>query len=51
MRELKLKPGEKAPEFTLKNQYGQEVSLSSLKGKKCSCHSTRLPGPACARSR
>ncbi|HOD15384.1 MAG TPA: redoxin domain-containing protein [Spirochaetota bacterium] len=34
MRELKLKPGEKAPEFTLKNQYGQEVSLSSLKGKK-----------------
>ncbi len=34
MRELKLKIGDKAPDFTLKNQDGQEVSLSSLKGKK-----------------
>ena len=34
MRELKLKPGDKAPEFTLKNQGGQDISLSSLKGKK-----------------
>jgi peroxiredoxin len=34
IRELKLKIGDKAPDFTLKNQGGQEVSLSSLKGKK-----------------
>jgi peroxiredoxin len=34
MNELKLKVGDKAPEFTLKNQYGQDVSVSSLKGKK-----------------
>jgi peroxiredoxin len=34
MRDLKLKPGDKAPEFTLKNQYDKEISLSSLKGKK-----------------
>ncbi len=34
MREIKLKIGDKAPDFTLKNQDGQEVSLSSLKGKK-----------------
>jgi peroxiredoxin len=34
MKELKLKVGEKAPEFTLKNQHGQDVSLSSLRGKK-----------------
>ena len=34
MKESKLKVGEKTPEFTLKNQYGQDVSLSSLKGKK-----------------
>jgi peroxiredoxin len=34
MKELKTKVGEKAPEFTLKNQHGKDVSLSSLKGKK-----------------
>jgi peroxiredoxin len=34
MREIKLKPGDRAPEFTLKNQNGQDISLSSLKGKK-----------------
>ncbi len=34
MRELKLKIGDRAPDFTLKNQDGQEISLSSLKGKK-----------------
>ena len=32
MREIKLKIGDKAPDFTLKNQDGQEISLSSLKG-------------------
>jgi peroxiredoxin len=34
MKELKLKIGDKAPEFTLSNQDGRDVSLSSLKGKK-----------------
>ncbi|MBP7737496.1 MAG: redoxin domain-containing protein [Spirochaetes bacterium] len=34
MRELRFKIGDKAPDFTLKNQDGQEISLSSLKGKK-----------------
>jgi peroxiredoxin len=34
MRELKLKIGDKAPDFTLKNQDGQEISLSSFKGRK-----------------
>lgn len=34
MKEIKIKPGDKAPEFTLKNQYGEEVSLASFKGKK-----------------
>jgi peroxiredoxin len=34
MKKIKLKPGKKAPLFTLKNQHGQEVSLAVLKGKK-----------------
>lgn len=34
MREMQLKSGDLAPDFTLKNQYGQDISLSSLKGKK-----------------
>jgi peroxiredoxin len=34
MREIKLKPGDKAPAFSLKNQYDREVSLASLAGKK-----------------
>jgi peroxiredoxin len=34
MREIKLKIGDKAPDFTLKNQEGRDISLSSLKGKK-----------------
>ncbi len=34
MREIKLKIGDMAPDFTLKNQDGQEISLSSFKGKK-----------------
>jgi peroxiredoxin len=34
MRDIKLKPGDKAPKFTLKNQHGEEISLASLKGKK-----------------
>lgn len=34
MRELKLKPGDPAPDFTLKNQKSEEITLSSLKGKK-----------------
>lgn len=34
MREIKLKIGDKAPDFTLKNQEGDEISLSSFKGKK-----------------
>jgi peroxiredoxin len=34
MKELKIKVGDKAPAFTLKNQYGQDVSLSSFRGKK-----------------
>jgi peroxiredoxin len=34
MREIKLQVGDTAPDFTLKNQYGQDISLSSLKGKK-----------------
>ena len=29
-----LEPGMKAPEFTLKNQEGKEVSLSDYRGKK-----------------
>ncbi len=34
MTEIKLKPGDKAPQFKLKNQHGEEISLASLKGKK-----------------
>ncbi len=34
MRDIKLKPGDKALDFTLKNQHSEEISLSSLKGKK-----------------
>jgi peroxiredoxin len=34
MAENALEVGEQAPDFTLKNQRGQEVTLSSLKGKK-----------------
>lgn len=34
MREIKLKPGDPAPEFSLKNQFDQDVTLSGLKGKK-----------------
>lgn len=34
MSDIKLKVGDKAPEFALKNQSGQEVTLASLKGKK-----------------
>ena len=34
MREIAIKKGDTAPDFTLKNQEGVEVSLSSLKGKK-----------------
>jgi len=34
MKEIKLKPGDKAPEFTLKNQHGEEISLISFKDKK-----------------
>ncbi len=34
MKELSIKIGDKAPDFTLKNQDGEGVSLSSLKGKK-----------------
>ncbi|MCF0245581.1 MAG: thioredoxin-dependent thiol peroxidase [Ileibacterium sp.] len=29
-----LEPGQKAPEFTLKNQDGQEVSLADFRGRK-----------------
>ena len=29
-----IKPGEKAPAFTLKNQAGEDVSLEDFKGKK-----------------
>lgn len=31
---MTLSPGDKAPEFTVKNQYGQEVSLADYRGKK-----------------
>jgi peroxiredoxin Q/BCP len=31
---MPLKPGDKAPAFTLTDQHGKKVSLSSLKGKK-----------------
>jgi peroxiredoxin len=34
MREIKIKSGDKAPAFTLKNQHGEEISLASLKGQK-----------------
>lgn len=34
MKEIKLKPGDTAPEFLLKNQNDLEISLASLKGKK-----------------
>jgi peroxiredoxin len=33
MREIALKPGDPAPDFTLKNQYDQPVSLQGLRGK------------------
>ncbi|NLC39292.1 MAG: redoxin domain-containing protein, partial [Clostridiaceae bacterium] len=29
-----LKKGDKAPDFRLKDQYGEEIVLSELKGKK-----------------
>ena len=31
---MPLKPGDKAPSFTLLDQHGEKVSLSSLKGRK-----------------
>src|SRR5262245_48912199 len=31
---MPLKPGDRAPAFTLTDQHGKKVSLSSLKGKK-----------------
>jgi peroxiredoxin len=31
---MTVKPGDNAPDFSLKNQYGQEVSLSDYRGKK-----------------
>ena len=31
---ITLKPGDKAPDFTIKNQNGEAVKLSSFKGKK-----------------
>lgn len=31
---MKIKAGDRAPEFTLKNQYNKDVSLSLFKGKK-----------------
>src|SRR4030043_1012955 len=34
MTDIKLKVGDKAPDFTLKNQQNQDVLLSSFKGKK-----------------
>lgn len=34
MSEGVIKPGEKAPDFVLKDQEGKDVSLSSLSGKK-----------------
>ncbi len=34
MREIKLKPGDAAPDFTLKDQFDGDVTLSALKGKK-----------------
>jgi peroxiredoxin len=34
MRELSLKTGDRAPDFTLKDQDGKEITLSSLAGKK-----------------
>ena len=34
MAKLKLKEGDKAPDFTLPNQAGKKVKLSSFKGKK-----------------
>ncbi len=34
MKEAVLKVGDAAPEFTLSNQEGEEISLSSLRGKK-----------------
>lgn len=33
-RFMTLSPGDVAPEFTLKNQFGQEVSLTDYRGKK-----------------
>ncbi len=33
-RPMTLSPGDVAPEFTLKNQFGQEVSLADYRGKK-----------------
>ncbi len=34
MREIALKTGDAAPDFTLPNQNGKEISLSGLKGKR-----------------
>lgn len=34
MRDIKIKTGDAAPDFTLKNQNDKEINLSSLKGKK-----------------
>ena len=36
-----LEVGTKAPDFTLQNQEGKEVSLSDFKGKKSSSTSIR----------
>jgi mycoredoxin-dependent peroxiredoxin len=33
-RFMTLSPGDAAPDFTLKNQYGQDVSLADYRGKK-----------------
>lgn len=34
MTNIQLKPGEKAPEFSLKNQFGEEINTAELRGKK-----------------
>jgi len=34
MEQTPLKVGDTAPDFTLKNQHGEEISLSGLRGKK-----------------
>lgn len=39
-----VKVGEKAEDFTLKNQYEEEVSPSDFEGKKYYYHSIHWPG-------